>query len=129
MPVTRTDDIQLFQQDLDRLQSWCREEIMKNAGKCKFILFSHGSIPVLFQYIIADSDLDRVDDNNDFSILIWVDCIKVNYRFLGFMKRILREFNDPYSSKTLCVAFVWPCHLIRMFIRQELSVFTTTGLD
>jgi hypothetical protein len=55
--VSSTDDCHLFQQDLDRLQGWYREKKYDlNAGKCKSIAFSRGSQPVLFQYVIADSD-------------------------------------------------------------------------
>jgi hypothetical protein len=65
--VSSTDDCRLFQQDLDRLQGWCREKIYDlNAGKCKCISFSHGPKPVMFQYVIGDSDLERVDVINDF---------------------------------------------------------------
>jgi hypothetical protein len=36
--VSSTDDCRLFQQDLDRLQGWCREKKYDlNAGKCKSI--------------------------------------------------------------------------------------------
>jgi hypothetical protein len=62
MRVSGTDDCRLFQQGLDRLQGWCREKkYYLNAGKCKSISFSRGSKPVLFQYVISDSDLDCVD--------------------------------------------------------------------
>jgi hypothetical protein len=57
--------------DLDRLQGWCREKKYDlNAGKCKSISFSRGSKPVLFQYVIGDSDLERVDVINDFGVLV-----------------------------------------------------------
>jgi hypothetical protein len=50
MRVSSIDDCRLFQQDLDRLQGWCREKKYDlNAGKCKSISFSRGSKPVLFQ--------------------------------------------------------------------------------
>jgi hypothetical protein len=61
MRVGSTDDCRLFQQDLDRLQGWCREKKYDlNAGKCKSISFSRESKPVIFQYVIGESDLERV---------------------------------------------------------------------
>jgi hypothetical protein len=70
MRVSSTDDCRLFQQDLDRLQSWCREKNYDlNAGKCKSISFPRGSKPVMFQYVIGDSDLKRVDGINDLGVL------------------------------------------------------------
>jgi hypothetical protein len=66
MRVSSTDDCCLFQQDLGRLQSWCREKKYDlNAEKWTCISFSHGSKPVLFQYVIGDSDLERIDVIND----------------------------------------------------------------
>jgi hypothetical protein len=57
--------------DLDLLHGWCREKKYDlNAGKCKSISFSRGSKPVLFQYVIGDSDLKRVDVINDLGV--WV---------------------------------------------------------
>jgi hypothetical protein len=66
MLVSSTEDCRLFQQDLDRLQGCCREKKYDlNAGKCKSISFSRGSKPVMIQYVIGDSDLERVDVIND----------------------------------------------------------------
>jgi hypothetical protein len=51
MRVSSTDDCRLFQQNLDRIQGWCREKKNNlNAGKCKSILISRGSKPVMCQY-------------------------------------------------------------------------------
>jgi hypothetical protein len=104
----------LLQQDLDRLQGWCFERKDDlNAGKWKSILFSRGLKPVIFQYVISDSDLERVDVINDLGVLVDSTMTSLNHiesivsksaGMLGFIKRILREFNDTY--KTLYVAFV-----------------------
>jgi hypothetical protein len=68
-----------------------------NAGKYKFISLSRGSKPVIFQYVIGDNDLDRVNVNNDLGVLVdkrmtfvnHVELIVLNMaRMLGFIKRI-----------------------------------------
>jgi hypothetical protein len=78
-------------------------------------LFSRLLKPVMFQYVIGDSDLKRVDVINDLGVLVDSTMTSVNHiesivsksaGMLGFIKRILREFNDTY--KTLYVAFVQP---------------------
>jgi hypothetical protein len=46
---------------------------------------------VMFYYVIGDSDLERESKSA---------------RMLGFIKRISKEFSDPYMYKTLYVAFV-----------------------
>jgi hypothetical protein len=51
-------------------------------------------------------------------------------KILGFIKRISREFNDPYTYKSLYVAFVrpgleyasWKWLLIKRFIRRGLQL-------
>jgi hypothetical protein len=71
MRVSSIDDCRLFQRDLDRLQGWCREKRYDlNAGNCKSISFSRGLKTVLFQYIIGDTDLERVDVINDLGVLV-----------------------------------------------------------
>jgi hypothetical protein len=96
MRVSSTDDFRFFQQDLDRLQGWCREKKNDlNAGKCKSISFSRGSKSVMFQFVIGDSDLERVDAINDLGVLVHRRMTFVNHiesivlksaRMLGFIK-------------------------------------------
>jgi hypothetical protein len=71
----------------------------------------------MFQYVIGDSDLERVDVINDLGVLFdnWMTFVihiesnvSKSARMLGFIKRISRGFCDPYTYKTLYVAFVRP---------------------
>jgi hypothetical protein len=68
-------------------QGWCREKKDDlNVGKCKFISFSRGSKPIMFQYVIGDSDLKRFDVINNLGVLvdsritfiIRVDCVEIS---------------------------------------------------
>jgi hypothetical protein len=68
MHVSSTDDCNLFQQDLNRLQGWCCEE--RYYFKCKSISISRGLKLVMFQYVIGDSHLERVDVINDHGVLV-----------------------------------------------------------
>jgi hypothetical protein len=77
------------------------------------------------QYVIGNSDLERVNVINDLGVLVDSRMTFVNHiesivvksaRMLGFIKRISREFNDPYTYKTLYVALV-------RFIWRRMSVF------
>jgi hypothetical protein len=53
------------------LQGWCpKKKYDLNAVKCKSLSYSRGSDPVLFQYVIGDSDLERVDEIHDFGVPI-----------------------------------------------------------
>jgi hypothetical protein len=93
MHVGSTDDCRLFQQDLDRLQGWCCEKYDLSAGKGKSISFSRGSSPVMFQYVIGDSDFERVDVINGVLVdsrMTFVDhigsIVSESARMLGFIK-------------------------------------------
>jgi hypothetical protein len=66
MRVSSTDDCRLFQQDLDRREN----KYDLNNGKCKSLSFFRGLKPVMFQYVIGDSDLERVDVINDLGVLV-----------------------------------------------------------
>jgi hypothetical protein len=100
-------------QDLNRIQGWCHEKKYDlNAEKCKSIWFSCGSKPVMFQYIIGDSDLKRclgvlVDSKMTFVNHIESIVLK-SARMLGFIKRISREFNETCTYRMLYVVFVRP---------------------
>jgi hypothetical protein len=97
----------------------------------------------MFQYVIDDSDLERFDVINDLGVpvdsrMTFVgrieSIVSKSARMLGFIKRISKEFNNPYTYKTLYVAFsdqVWSMHracgrLIKRFIRRELNAFNAT---
>jgi hypothetical protein len=107
MRVSSTDDCRLFPQDFDLIQGWCREKKYDlNAGKCKSISFSRGSKPAMFQYVIGDTDLERVDVINDLGVVL-VDSRMTFLDHIGSIvlksARISREFNDPYTYKMLYV--------------------------
>jgi hypothetical protein len=77
MGVRSTDDCRFFQHDLDRLHGF------------------RGSNPVMFQYVIGDSDLEHVDVINDLDVLVDSRMAFVNHiesivlksaRMLGFIK-------------------------------------------
>jgi hypothetical protein len=76
------------------------------------LLFPWVEASVVSIYVIGDSDLERVDVINDLGVLVdsrmtFVDRIGSKLaRMLEFIKRISREFNDPYTYKTYGVCIV-----------------------
>jgi hypothetical protein len=130
MRASSSDDCLLFQQDLDLGPSTGLVSRDENAGKCKSISFSCGSKPVLFQYVIGDSDLERVKLINDLGLLVDSRMTFVSHiesivsksaRMLGFIKRISREFNHP---KTRCwmwllLGQVWSMHRLQSVLQAS----------
>jgi hypothetical protein len=97
----------LFQRDLDRLV----------AGKCKSISFRRNIRLIEFVYSTNGTALERVDNIKDLGVIMdgkmsYLPHIEViiskSSRMLGFIKRILRNFCDPYTLEH--AACVWSPH-------------------
>jgi hypothetical protein len=83
-----------IQSDLNKLSEWCeRNSLFLNVDKCKTITFSKTRYPVEFAYMLARTMLDRESYIND---------------ELGFIRRLLFEFRDPYTLKSLYTSLVRP---------------------
>jgi hypothetical protein len=97
MRVSSTDDCRLFQKDLNRLQGWCREKKYDlNAGKCKSISFFRGLKPVIFQYVIGNSDLD-----NRMTFFNHIESHLSHLSGQGWSMQELNAFNKLYK---ICIA-------------------------
>jgi hypothetical protein len=95
-----------------------------NATKFRSISFSRGSKPVMFQYVLGDSDNRKTFANHIESI------VSNSPGMLGFIKRI-STLTRTRRCMWLLSGQAWSMHracgrLIKRFIRRELSVFNTT---
>jgi hypothetical protein len=119
MTIKCVGDCQLFQRDLDRLGEWCRSKKFDlNAGKCKSIFLRRNMRLIEFVYSINGTTLERVDEIKDLGVImdgkmsflrhIEAIIISKSSRILGFIKRISRDFRDPYTHKTLYTSLVRP---------------------
>jgi hypothetical protein len=94
--VLLSGDFQLFQKDQDRLDEWSRgNKFDLNAGKCKSISFRRNMW-------INGTTNERVDEIKDLRVIMGGRMSRI----LGFIKRIPREFHDPYTQKTLYTSLV-----------------------
>jgi hypothetical protein len=116
--IDGVDDCLRFQSDLDRLQDWCQtNKFDLNVGKCKTITFSRCKKPIEYVYRIGGHELERVEEIKDLGVyldrkmtfLTHIETIiSKSARMLGFIKRLSKEFQDPYTLKTLYVSLVRP---------------------
>jgi hypothetical protein len=110
-----------------RLSEWCRSNKFDlNAGKCKSISFRRNMRPIEFVYSINRTALERVDEIKDLGVIMdgkIEAIISKSSRMLGFIKRISRDFRDPYTHKTLYISLVRPQvgRLTSRFILSGLS--------
>jgi hypothetical protein len=118
MTVETVEGCQRFQIDLDRLNEWLLvNRFDLNAGKCKAISFRRNLRAVQFDYLIGGSALGRVEEIKNLGVLFdlkmtFLSHIKAviseSSRMLDFIKRVWREFSDPYTYEVLYVSLVRP---------------------
>jgi Reverse transcriptase (RNA-dependent DNA polymerase) len=115
-PIRGDEDFHRAQSELEILSRWCVDnELRLNLNKCKIISFTRGRATLRYDYELSNHTLERVDSIRDLGVLldpkldfrIHVDGLIVRAaRMLGYVRRIGREFKDPYTLKTLYVSFV-----------------------
>lgn len=116
--VRDIEDVLLVQQDLDCFLNWTVENrLALNVSKCKSMTYSKMRIPIASLYRLDDVVLEVVCEISDLGVLFisnldfskHIDKIvaKAN-SMLGFIKRLVSDFSDPYTLKTLYISFVRP---------------------
>lgn len=129
--VNDSSDTVLIQDDLDRINTWCRDNLMfLNVSKCNVITFSKKKDIISSDYLIDDTVLKRVHTINDLGVTL---DSKINFnshvdkivndsrRVLGFVKRRAKEFDDPYVTKSLYQS------LVRSKLEYASVVWNTSG--
>jgi hypothetical protein len=115
-PIRGVDDYQHAQSELEALSRWCMDnELHLNLNKCKVISFSRNRTTLRYDYELSRHILERTDSMRDLGVLLdrkldfrshIEELIVRAARMLGYVRRIGREFKDPYTIKTLYVSFV-----------------------
>jgi hypothetical protein len=116
MKIRSPQDCQLFQNDLDRLSAWCHNNKFNlNVAKCKSISFCRNTHPIDYAYSINGKILDKVDEFKDLGVIVdqkmtflphIESVVSKSSRMLGFIKRLSKDFHDPYTHKILYTTFV-----------------------
>jgi hypothetical protein len=92
---------------------WCIDNWMQlNLGKCKSISFTRSRFRRHFQYELSGHRLNSVDSICDLGVVL--DSLNFTShslivkasKMLGYIRRIGKEFRDPYTLKTLYNSFV-----------------------
>jgi hypothetical protein len=112
-PVAGNSDFANAQAELSQ---WCIDSGMQlNLGKCKSMSFSRSRFTRYFRYELSGHRLGSVDSICDLGVVLdsmlnftsHIDSLIVKAsRMLGYIRRIGKEFRDPYTLKTLYNSFV-----------------------
>jgi hypothetical protein len=112
-------DCQKLQESIDILHDWSiKNGMVLNIEKCAVITFSRKrSADLSFDYTIDGCTLKRVTEIRDLGVILDSQLtFRQHYEritnssrcVLGFVKRRVKELNDPYLCKTLYSALVQP---------------------
>jgi hypothetical protein len=83
--------------------------------KCKVISYGRMLKPIQCEYFLNEQPLERVKSMNDLGVILdeklnFVEHVDMTVskarRMLGFIMRVAKEFNDPYTLKCLYVTYV-----------------------
>lgn len=116
LAVSDLDDCQRLQADIDAVEEWSEvNRLYFNVGKCKVMTFSRSRTPLYFDYSLAGTLLDRVNQIRDLGLIldsrlnfrdhIIAACESAN-RMLGFVMRVSYAFKGIRAALTLYKAYV-----------------------
>lgn len=122
------EDAEALQRELDKFADWCEaNHMVLNPGKCQVITFSRKHCPILFNYHLGDTLVERVDHVKDLGVILDVKLTFKQHvsfitakasRQLGLVIRMTRHFTDIHCLKTLF------CSLVRSSLEYCSSVWT-----
>lgn len=112
------EDCLQLQALLDTFVNWCRKnKLVISIPKCHVMTFHRSKEPIIFDYRIDNSVLNRVDQVTDLGVILdaklsfnahYSSIISKANRQLGFVSRIAKDFTDPYCLKALYCSLVRP---------------------
>jgi hypothetical protein len=115
-PVAGNSDFANAQDELDVIFQWCIDSGKQlNLEKCKTMSFTRSRFTRHFQYELSGHMLGSVDSICDLGVVLdsklnftsHIDSLVViASRMLGYIRRIGKEFRNPYTFKTLYNFFV-----------------------
>jgi Reverse transcriptase (RNA-dependent DNA polymerase) len=117
LPISKKEDCDLLQDDLDALIEWCqRWQLFLNAKKCKAMTFTLKKSTVEHVYLLKNVALARVEEIKDLGVIFSSNlsfkshvkyvCAK-SFKMLGFLKRNCTDFSLR-TNQLLYLALVRP---------------------
>ena len=114
--VEKTEDCLKLQQNIDKLILWCSiNKLYLHVNKCYSMTYSRKLSPINFDYYANDMKIVRCSYFKDLGVtfdskisfnLHFDNIVSKAMSMLGFVKRMCRDFEDPYTLKALFSSFV-----------------------
>lgn len=125
--ICSIDDCHILQRQLNAFASWCNmNRMIVNPSKCSAITFSRKKQPIIFNYDLLGSSIERVNQIKDLGVILDSQLSfrqHITYivdkacRTLGFIFRIAKNFSDIYCLKSLY------CSLVRSILEYCSAVW------
>lgn len=125
--IDSTADCELLQSRVNIMANWCSSNFLTlSVNKCNVISFHRRQKPIIFDYRICDTVLNRVDQVKDLGITLdqemnfkphYNDVIAKANRQLGFIFKLSDDFRDPLCLKALY------CSLVRSILEFSVVVW------
>lgn len=116
LEIKDAEDINTFKNDIMIFYTWCNKSLLQlNVKKCNSITFSRKRNIANVSIVLGDQIVEKCDRVRDLGVIL--DCkltfidhyntiINKATNMLGFIKRFCYNFRDPYTIKTLYIAYV-----------------------
>jgi hypothetical protein len=114
--IRNEEDINVFQNEIHTFYTWCEKSLLElNVKKCNLISFSRKRITPDISIHLGNQIVERCERVRDLGIVLdskltFIDhyntIIHKANNMLGFIKRFCYNFHDPYTIKTLYIAYV-----------------------
>lgn len=118
LEICKSSDLVIFQREIDKFHIWCTKNLLElNVKKCHSISFSRKHVISQEAVIIGQKPVERCSHIRDLGVILdskltfvehYNNIIYKATNMLGFIKRFSFHFKDPYTIKTLYVAYVRP---------------------
>ena len=111
-------DCLVLQNLINVFYEWCSSNFLTvSIEKCNAISFHRKRNPLIFNYVLSNKVLERVNEIKDLGVILdselsfraqYSDVVRRGNRQLGFVCKIAKEFRDPYCLRALYYSLVRP---------------------
>lgn len=126
--ICSIEDCRYLQDQINVFAGWCDlNRLVVNPAKCSVITFSRKKQPIIFEYSIFDTPIERVQCVKDLGVLLDSQLTFSHHiayivdkasRTLGFVFRTAKNFTDIYCLKALY------CSLVRATLEYGSAVWS-----
>ena len=116
LEIRNKDDLNIFQNEICTFYEWCNKSLLQlNVKKCNLVSFSRKRTSTNVSIALGNQVVEKCDRVRDLGIILdskltFIDhyntIIHKANNMMGFIKRFCYNFHDPYTIKTLYIAYV-----------------------